>query len=159
MASTLEDLDRDEFQHVIERIANAVLVGSLFRQLIVDLHFRFYDTWNAETAWRVASEVLDKLADEAKDLPWLDLSAAELDALGFSEWSKETGLWLIPSHLYRAIPGDTEVTAFDGETQKLSDADTDNRFGCLAFGFMPKDVPTPQRVEDGRLVRADKEAT
>lgn len=132
----------------------ASIVSMLPRVLAIAAQGKLYDTWNAETAWRVVTEVLDSLAEEAKGLPWLDLSAAELDALGFSAWSEETGLRLIPSYFYKAIPGDTVVTAFDGETKKLSEADTDNRFGCLAFGFIPKDLLTPQRVEDGRLVRA-----
>lgn len=119
---------------------------------------KLYPNWGAEFSWKETDKILDKFTKEVVGkLSWQDLTIAELDALGFGRWSEETELRLIPVYLYWAIPQDIEVTCFDGSTKKLSEADTDNRFGCLAYGFIPKDAATAPRVEDGRLVRAAKE--
>lgn len=140
---------REEVTKVLEllpRILSLIAQGKLYPQ------------WTTEFAWKETAKLLDSFTKEVVGkLPWHDLTSAELDALGFGAWSEETGLRLIPIYLYWAIPPATRVTCFDGTTQELSEADTDSRFGCLAFGFVPKDAQTAPRVEDGRLVRAAKE--
>jgi hypothetical protein len=69
-----------------------------------------------------------------------DLTEAEMVDLGFGKWSKETPMRLIPLWLFPFLADEMETECIDGEkkTLKKADMDNDNRFGCLAYGVVPK---------------------
>ena len=65
-----------------------------------------------------------------------ELSEAELNILGFREWSAKTpGLWLIPLYLKAYLNPLMLVTTIQGRTLAVDDADTDTRQGVCAWGF------------------------
>lgn len=61
-----------------------------------------------------------------------------LSELGFARWSDpdEEGyqLRLIPLYAVSMLDPELEVTSIGEDTCKLKDADTDIRFGCIAYG-------------------------
>ena len=69
-----------------------------------------------------------------------DLTETEMMELGFGVWSEETPMRLIPLWLYPFLADEITVESIIGKkaTIKRTDIDTDNRFGCLAFGVIPR---------------------
>jgi hypothetical protein len=74
------------------------------------------------------------------DIQPSDLTEAEMRDLGFLKWSSDTSLMLIPLWLFPFIADEMEVEGIDGERKimKKSKMDMDNRFGCIAYGVLPK---------------------
>ena len=102
---------------------------------------KLYDkSWSKDFSWKETSGIFDKITKEAKKLKFDSMGKKELKALGFSSWDKGSDLMLIPAYLYWAIPMETKVTSIDGEKTALGLADTDTRFGCLAYGLMPSNA-------------------
>jgi hypothetical protein len=67
-----------------------------------------------------------------------DLSEEQMVELGFGLWNEETRLFLIPLWLFPFLPDDTQAESISGEhIAKKYKMDTDNRFGCLAYGVRP----------------------
>lgn len=68
-----------------------------------------------------------------------DLSVEELDELGFGRWSDELPIRLIPIWLYPFLADNFESTSISGSKHTtLAEVDDDHRFGCLAYGVLPK---------------------
>lgn len=95
-----------------------------------------YD-WGDEFACKeirkLADSFLDKHPEHLIDLT--KLSSSDLEELNFGKWEEDSPLRLIPLWLYPFCDKSVEVTSIFGEKLKLSEADTDNRFGYLAFGI------------------------
>lgn len=70
-----------------------------------------------------------------------DMTDSQLEDLGFCRWCDETPMRLIPLWLYPFLAESLAVECVDGGTKvlKKSEMDTDNRFGCLAYGVTPSD--------------------
>jgi hypothetical protein len=68
----------------------------------------------------------------------LAIPLADLYALGFGNWTEESGLILIPDWAYWLIAdGETLTDISDEQSAKGADnIDLDTRFGCIAFGFV-----------------------
>lgn len=72
-----------------------------------------------------------------------DLTAVEMDALGFGKWSEESTLRLIPLWMHPYLANEFRGGSISGEEREMlkrEDIDTDHRFGCLAYGVFPKPV-------------------
>lgn len=69
-----------------------------------------------------------------------DLTENEMIELGFSKWSEEDPMYLIPFWLFHFLAEELECGCIDGEKRKFnkSEMDNDHRFGCMAYGIMPK---------------------
>lgn len=91
--------------------------------------------------WKNVIAVLHELSIIAKQLPWTELRDAELLALGFKLWDKDSPLRLVPAHLYKALPVGLKLTAIDGEVVAVgqSEIDTDTRLGCIPYGLVGAD--------------------
>ena len=95
------------------------------------------------------SERNSKLLDSIGRVNVMDLTSEQAKGLGFGLWDEETNLHLIPFFLYdfleygqtfTSIGGDDRiVTPGYQDTNSGSYIDNDHRFGCLAYGFVPKD--------------------
>jgi hypothetical protein len=110
-----------------------------------------YKSWSQETATRNAQDYLSHAAGTRVNIN--NLSVAELDSLGFGLWSSDTddpacGLRVMPLWLYPYLETGQSVTFIDGVSTFVHDdypddnspnyIDCDNRFGCVAFGVIPK---------------------
>ena len=69
-----------------------------------------------------------------------DLTLEEMKELGFGKWSDEDKIMLIPIWLFPFLCEEFESISIGGtKHSKLSELDTDHRFGCLAYGVIPKE--------------------
>ena len=68
-----------------------------------------------------------------------DLSLEEMEELGFKQWEKENKIRLIPIWLFPFLCEEFEsFSIFGTKYTKKEQLDTDHRFGCLAYGVLPK---------------------
>lgn len=91
----------------------------------------------------------EKLAGEIGRIDVTELTKDQAVELGFGLWSEENPIYLIPFYLYDyleygqtlgSIGGDTKVVTPNYKDINSSDyIDNDYRFGCLAYGFSPKE--------------------
>ena len=96
-----------------------------------------YTNWDDEFAAKQIREIPSKTEDK---IDVSDLTATEMDDLGFGKWAKEDPMFLIPLWLFPFLPDKIEAGCIDGEKKvyNKSEMDNDHRFGCLAYGVMPK---------------------
>lgn len=95
-----------------------------------------YKSWGEEYAYKRIMELPQII--KVKNINPSELSMTEMKDLGFGRWNEETELMLIPLWLMQFIDPEIDVICIDGDTVKFKDADNDNRYGCLAFGVIPK---------------------
>lgn len=97
--------------------------------------------WSMDFCHQEITKAYKKVAEELKKhLDWNNLTEEDCQELRFGKWEKESQLYLIPIWLYSAIPIGTKLTSIFGEEIVFdgSNIDKDNRFGCLAYGIIPK---------------------
>lgn len=95
--------------------------------------------WSEKLIHQEISDGYDSIRQQFKDRIKNigELTADELKDLGFSKWSNESDLYLIPIWFYDFIPDGIELTSISGEKAvKGQDyVDMDTRFGRLAYGI------------------------
>ena len=100
-----------------------------------------YTSWDHEFAANEIRTIPAKImADEAfEPIRLEELTAEQMDDLGFGMWSEENPMRLIPLWLFPFLPEEINCGCIDGENGKLkkSEMDNDHRFGSLAYGVMP----------------------
>lgn len=72
-----------------------------------------------------------------------DLTEEQMKDLGFGFWSEENPIHLIPLWLFPFLKDEFLARSIGDEPAtmiKKSEMDNDHRFGCLAYGVMPKKV-------------------
>lgn len=78
---------------------------------------------------------------EFKLIDPLDLTKGEMVELGFGMWDEESGIMLIPLWILPYLVDSFPARSISGEDIfKKSEMDTDVRFGCVAYGVVPKVV-------------------
>ena len=99
-----------------------------------------YKNWGDDFCARQIREIPEKLIPKLGTVNIEDLTKEQMEDLGFGKWSEENPMMLIPLWLFPFLPEDIEAGCIDGEKRvfKKSDMDTDNRYGCLAYGIFPK---------------------
>lgn len=104
-----------------------------------------YKNWGDDFAAkqiRNAPEEIEKMkgGKELFGIQPVELTEDEMTDLGFGKWSEETPMRLIPLWLFPFLAEEIETECIDGEKKltKKSEMDNDNRFGCLAYGVIPK---------------------
>lgn len=98
------------------------------------------DRFCCEEIKKAHARVMEELH---KHIDWNNLTVEDCKELRFNMWSDELPIWLIPIWLLDAIPAGTELTSISGEKvifNSKDDIDIDTRFGCLAYGIIPKNV-------------------
>jgi hypothetical protein len=100
-----------------------------------------YTSWSDDfAAKKIRSIPTAILSDENfQPIRVEELTAEQMDDLGFGSWSEENPIRLIPLWLFPFLPEEINCGCIDGEsgTLKKSEMDNDHRFGCLAYGVMP----------------------
>lgn len=91
----------------------------------------------------------NQLVSELGRVNVTDLTAKQAGELGFGLWDETSNLHLIPYFLYDFLEYGQELTSISGSvktvTPEYKDIESDNyidndhRFGCLAYGFIPKE--------------------
>jgi len=77
-----------------------------------------------------------------------DLTLEQCQDLGFGKWDEQTGIWLIPLWLFSFLCEEFDcLDIFGNKHSKLSELDSDHRFGCLAYGIVPKDVQVSSQTD------------
>lgn len=102
------------------------------------------DDWSDNFKLSTLSSVFDEYKTDILSMPFdIDitlLTTEQLESLGFGKWSLDTGLMLVPLW---AIPfvGSVVLTDIFNEEQTPANKinDYDIRFGCVAYGIVPKD--------------------
>ena len=117
------------------------MLDQIIRRLSPLVHIKNCSSWSDEFCRKETAAILVSIqriikgnVGEITDLPSEDLLN-----LAFTKWEEDSELLLIPLLLKDLIPKDFEVTCIDGTKCKVEDADDDIRFGCVAYGFIPKD--------------------
>ena len=70
-----------------------------------------------------------------------DLTEPEMDELGFGRWTEESPLRLIPLWLLPFLANEFpcgNINCGEVRVTKLEKLNNDHRFGCLAYGVIPK---------------------
>lgn len=101
----------------------------------------YAESWSYMFRCENTDRALDRVYVELyKHLDWDNLTDSECDELRFGKWEKGNPLRLIPIWLYRAIPNGTKLICINGEEIVFdgNNIDNDIRFGCLAYGIIPK---------------------
>ncbi len=85
-------------------------------------------------------EIPEMLAEKIGKINILELTARQMDDLGFMKWEKDGQMRLIPLWLFQFLPDEIESESINGvkSVMKRAEMDNDNRFGCLAYGVLPK---------------------
>lgn len=100
-----------------------------------------YEGWSDEFSYKKIKEKYTNIKEELKDIVGdiTALSLEELKELGFSKWSEESELQLIPLWAFDLIPDGTELESISGNkaVKGKGEIDLDVRFGCIAWGFKP----------------------
>ena len=110
-----------------------------------------YPSWGKEFSWDETLRVLAKVREMLVTIPFAELNAVELKALGFRLWdSTQTpteavgpqGLFLVPAYIFKALPSGMVLTGIDGEqvTVGKDEIDLDTRMGLLAYGIVLKNA-------------------
>ena len=66
-----------------------------------------------------------------------EMSIEQLENLGFKKWDDESCLMLIPLYVYPFLKDEFmcgSISDIEARPIKVSDIDTDARYGCLAYG-------------------------
>ena len=66
-----------------------------------------------------------------------EMTVDQLDNLGFQKWDDKSGLLLIPLYVYPFLKDEIicgSISDICARLIKVSEIDTDHRFGCLAYG-------------------------
>ena len=98
-----------------------------------------YTNWSDDFAAKQIREIPAALLEKIGKVNIAELTAEQMDDLGFGRWSEENPMRLIPLWLYPFLPDEIETECIDGKKSVLKKADMDNdhRFGCLAYGIWP----------------------
>lgn len=103
-----------------------------------------YTNWSAEFAASeiksIPKDLVRGAGEDFSNLNPADLTAEEMKELDFGVWSKDQPFRLIPLWLLPFLAEDLYVCDFEGNFKRVrkSELDNDNRFGCIAFGVLPK---------------------
>lgn len=89
--------------------------------------------------WQSKEDVEEEISCLQSELDKGHLTKEEFDKKVAKE-KNTLGLYLIPLYLYPSLPIGITLTSIGGEEIVFdgSNIDTDNRFGCLAWGIKPK---------------------
>nr|DAU11683.1 MAG TPA: hypothetical protein [Bacteriophage sp.] len=89
--------------------------------------------------WQSTEDVEEEISCLQSELDKGHLTKEEFDK-NVAKEKNTLGLYLIPLYLYPSLPIGITLIAIDGEEIVFdgSNIDTDNRFGCLAWGIKPK---------------------
>ena len=119
-------------------------IAKNIRQIIVNgaAELMNYTDWGADF---VALQIR-KIPERLKNTDWFvpinpaDLTEAEMQELGFGKWAEEDPMFLIPLWLFPFLADEVDCGCISGEKRRMkkTEMDNDHRFGCLAYGVMPK---------------------
>lgn len=109
-----------------------------------------YESWSADFCAKQIREIPEwvKGSENFSQIRPAELTAEQMEELGFGRWSDESPLMLIPLWLLPFLADEFEGGCIDGESRvfKRDDLDNDHRFGCLAYGVVPSDAGTAQNA-------------
>ena len=102
-----------------------------------------YLSWSSD----FCAEQIREIPEKIKSYDWFtpinpsELTKDQMKDLGFGKWSDEDPMYLIPLWMFPFLPEEINCGCIDGVklVVKKSEMDNDHRFGCLAYGVMPKE--------------------
>jgi hypothetical protein len=103
-----------------------------------------YSKWSDDCSVRELRELIERIKESMWFSP-IDPAAfteQEMRELGFERWSEEDPMYLIPLWLFPFLSEEVNCCSINGKKylkKKKSEMDTDNRYGCLAYGVTPKE--------------------
>lgn len=97
-----------------------------------------YDSWSDEFKLSEMKEAYNKFRELKIDFK--KYTTNELIELGFSKWDED--LLLMPLWAYNICEDGIELTSISGDNAICGkdNIDTDVRYGCIAYGFLTKDL-------------------
>ena len=112
----------------------------MVRQAIVNRAAEvFCYSWSADFSSERIKEIpsVFSKSDYFRKVDPNEMAVDQLDNLGFQKWDEDSGLMLIPLYVYPFLKDEImcgSISDKEACLMKTSDIDTDNRFGCLAYG-------------------------
>lgn len=100
-----------------------------------------YKNWSDEFCRKEIKEASQKFVEKMqKHLDWDNLTEDDCKELRFGKWDEQSGIYLIPLYLFPTIPIGLKVYSITGEeiVNDGTNLDNDIRFGCVAYGIIPK---------------------
>ena len=99
----------------------------------------FCCSWDDDFSFFLIKEIPDVFSksDHFRRIDPNEMSIEQLESLGFQKWDGKSGLMLIPLYLYPFLKDGlmcASISDIEARPIKVSDMDTDNRYGCLAYG-------------------------
>lgn len=95
--------------------------------------------WDAEFSTsqiKEIPEITKKYSVDTVDIS--QLTENQMIELGFGKWSEDNPMFLIPLWLFPWLSEEIKTNDITGDSVlKKSEMDTDQRFGCLAYGIYP----------------------
>ena len=95
-----------------------------------------WDNYSSSNRIKEIPDVFSK-SDYFRKVDPNEMTVDQLDNLGFQKWDDDSGLMLIPLYVYPFLKDEFmcgSISDIAARNIKASDIDTDNRFGCLAYG-------------------------
>lgn len=104
-----------------------------------------YTSWDFEFCTKQIREIPEFLKEKEGFalIDPNDLTEDQMKDLGFGLWSEENPIRLIPLWLFPFLKDEFSAGSIGDEPAtmiKKSEMDNDHRFGCLAYGVIPKKV-------------------
>ena len=112
----------------------------MVRQAIVNRAAEvFCYSWDPYSSFKRIKEIPDVFykSEYFRKVDPNEMTVDQLDNLGFQMWDDESRLMLIPLYVYPFLTDEFmcgSISDKEACLMKTSDIDTDNRFGCLAYG-------------------------
>lgn len=103
-----------------------------------------YSDWKDENKLSNISEIpniiniWEEKYGDFKNLNLSELYEDELECLGFSNWSEDNPVKLIPIWLYPYIDKNNNYISINGDNISGKDLDNDHRMGSLSYGVYGK---------------------
>ena len=112
----------------------------MVRQAIVNRAAEvFCYNWDTASSSKRIKEIPDVFSksDYFRKVDPNEMTVDQLDNLGFQKWDDESCLMLIPLYVYPFLKDEFmcgSISDIEARPIKVSDLDTDARYGCLAYG-------------------------
>ena len=95
--------------------------------------------WNPYSSFKRIKEIPDVFSKSGcfRKVDPNEMTKEELVNLGFKKWDEDSGLMLIPLYVYPFLKDEImcgSISDICARLIKVSEIDTDHRFGCLAYG-------------------------
>lgn len=128
---------------ISEELSEYEIAASIRSHLlrVVSEVMNYHKHWSNEFSIKSIDEITDKIksANWFRFIDPYEFNQDQLLDLDFRRWSEDSQLMLAPLWLFQFLKDGVKYIDIDDQEIifNKSDADNDNRYGCLSFGIIP----------------------